>query len=412
MRAWPQLLCLLLAFPTLAGCGKAPAESAAPRAAKARQGPPQTLPAAKAIYTAGGKVGAGWFGAVAVQPGAGQRYLVLVEWIASRQDPSLGRYRLLRLDLSSREVQQLAELGEGELDSRDVACARSGRIAIQEERPQEDDYEHRIRVREPDGQWRPVTDWTLGMTQTPVAWSADSSALLYHRFSYERSLFSYDVAASSSATAAFAHTAVTGARLLNGTWSKDGRRLYGNGWLSTRSREAPGLIAVDWPSQTARAIPPTSTETAVTEVLVAADSGDVVMLRASADWTMTVWRMPSGSSRMESAGITLPARGVGTAISPDSKLLAVVLGRETKDSVLWEGGLIVYRLDDGRECRVPDTVGKNITAVHWVLGGRALVFTIAPKGIADYEAKGAGQQVWMVEVEPVPRPALEQGPRP
>jgi hypothetical protein len=408
MRAWPQLLCLLLVLPTLAGCGKAPAESAAPRAAKARQGPPQTLPAAKPIYTAGGSVGAGWFGAVAVQPGGGQRSLVLVEWVASKKDPSSGSYRLLRFDLVSRKLQRLADLGEGELDSGAVACAANGRIAMREERRWGYDEDCRIKEREPDGQWRAVTDWTNDL-ETPEGWSPDSSALLMRRLRQQEGWpLVYAVASSSGPRAPFTEMPLSPRPLQQAVWSADSSRLF-----ASALRSGPGLtvdlVSIAWPSRKAQSLLTTS----MAELMVAEESGTLVACAMGADQQYQVWRVDPGAAPVLTPA-SPPSVPVAAAVSPDGEALAVVLGQWTRQDrpATSEGGLAVFDLATGAERLVPDTVGKNINVAHWVLGGHALIFTIAPKGLDDYDAKGMGRQVWLVEVEPVPHPAPGRRPGP
>ena len=103
-------------------------------------------------------------------------------------------------------------------------------------------------------------------------------------------------------------------------------------------------------------------------------------------------------SKPERTPVLLPSVPTEFVVSPDGKYVAAVLGKEVGMSVLAEGGLVVYRLDDGTEYRVPDTVGKNVMMVHWALGSRAVTYSVVPQGSLDWEDKAMGKQVWLAEV--------------
>ncbi len=106
-------------------------------------------------------------------------------------------------------------------------------------------------------------------------------------------------------------------------------------------------------------------------------------------------------SKPERTAVVLPSVPMEFAVSPDGQYVAVVLGKWPKDGkspALAEGGLAVYRLSDAAEYRVPDTIGKNVMMMHWVLGGRAVAYTVVPQGFLDWESKAMGKQVWLAEV--------------
>jgi len=385
---------------SLAGCGEARVVrvgsrgGALPQPARAGS-PPSTnvvrppFKPAKVIYTAGGKLGAGLVGTLAVQPGTHQGYLLAQEITSAYKVETPRRERLVRLDLSSGKAQTLAEFPAEKFSPRPLAYARSGRVAMQELRGY---VSYRITVREPDGHWRAVTDWGDAY-QTPLAWSPDSASLLiaslFTRRSREaRGREAILVGTARAAGDPFVVKELPEESLVDALWSADGSQIY-----CRTLGFADALLAFNWPSLRETSL---SAHTGVDDLSVAEETGDVVFLSRSGDGSVVPWRMKPGS-KLEITRVKLsswwPAEAV---VSPDGRYLAVALGKPGVVPVVGEGGLVVYGLDDGSQRTVPGLVGKNVMRVQWALSGRALAFTIAQHGQLEWE--GAGKQVWLAQV--------------
>ncbi len=189
------LVVALLVAATACGCAKTGGDGRSDHLGKPAA-PPKVLKPARVIYTAGGKLGTAKIGAIAVQPGTKQRYVLLAEWVQQGKEGIEGRYRLIRLDLSTGCTQELGVVDEGEAEPRHIACARNGRTAVEQGNPQSYE-EYRIRAREPDGAWRVAIDWTQSTLQEPVAWSPDSHSLLCHHFRSDPLTYGFTVATSA-----------------------------------------------------------------------------------------------------------------------------------------------------------------------------------------------------------------------
>lgn len=408
-----------------AGCGGCtrvqgrhvpPGADARSRVVPARTAP-QVLRPAQAIYASSGKIGT-----LVVQPGTRQRYLLLQEVVRSEASkdmrgqfgrklqeaeaarikgvPAAQAYQrfapresLVRLDIPSGKAEKLAEFPSANDQVRPMACARNGRVAVQERRPRtRRDLEYRINEWEPKGQWRVVTGWSA-VAQYPLAWNPDSTRLLVQILggaSPSRLWPTVGVVTVAATKGAFAQPRLREEASTTARWSVDGKQLY---CQRPRTPMLDDLISVAWPSQREMLL---SAGIGVTEMSVAEESGDVVVLSPTSGRRVAVWRMRPGS-RLKVTPVALPSWPVDAVVSPDGKYVAVVLaGNPESKPTVGEGGLVVYDLDDGSQRSVPGLVGKNVVRVSWALGGRALVFTVAPRGKMEWEA--LGKQIWLAHV--------------
>jgi len=267
-----------------------------------------------------------------------------------------------------------------------IACARSGRVAVQEVRLGSRDYEYRIMVLEPDGRWSAVTTWSEDL-QAPDGWSPDSSSLLMDRFSPRSYARRFAVASATSPANVFVEAPVADQDIPQAVWSSDGSHIYA--LVPSRSRRMLRLVEIAWPSRTETEI----FSGGLGHLSVAEKSGDVVVLTPSRGGKFIIWRRRVGAAP-EETGVTLSSYPMEAEVSPSGRHLAVVYGKEG----VGDGGMRLCDLDDGSEVQVPGTVGKNIQMLHWALEGRALAFTIVPKGVSDWEDKATGTQVWLVRV--------------
>jgi len=382
------LVVAVLAAATACGCSgmggvAQPGHSSKPPA------PPRVLKPARVIYTVGGKLGTSKIAAIATQPGTKQRYVLLMAWIPQDKEGIEGRYRLVRLDLITGGTQELGAVDEGEAEPRHIACAHNGRIAVEQERHVE---ETRISVREPDGAWRTAIDWTQSTLQEPIGWSSDSRSLLCDHFRTDPFYAVFTAATSASPGEPFRERAIAHRSLQNAIWSADGSSFYA--LAPGRTGTALDLLSVGWPSGREK----TLLRGELGDLTVAEDSGTLAFIASAGGNRWQIWRMQPGS-KPERTPVLLPSVPTEFVVSPDGKYAMAVLGKEVGMSVLAEGGLVAYGLDDGTEYRVPDTVGRNVMMVHWALGGRAVTYTVVPQGSLDWEDKAMGKQVWLVHVD-------------
>jgi len=210
--------------------------------------------------------------------------------------------------------------------------------------------------------------------------------LLMDRFSPRSYVRRFTVASVTSPGNVFAETPVADQDISQAAWSSDGSHIYA--FAPSRLRSALDLVDIAWPLRTGKAV--LSGE--LGHLSMAEEAGDVVVLAASGDGEVIVWRKRAGAAAEQTA-IALPSYPMQAVVSPSGKQLAVVYGKEG----IGDGGLKLYAIDDGTERQIPNTTGKNIQMLHWALNGRALVFTVVPKGVSPYEEKATGKQVWLVQ---------------
>jgi hypothetical protein len=327
--------------------------------------------------------------AIAVQPGAGQRFVFLYEWV--RKDE---RARLTRLDLADGKVQVLKNLGE-ETQSpyMDLVCARNGRVAV--------DRFYGTVLREPDGRWRALDDGNG--QKTPMAWSPDSRSLLYSSWSeadiQRRQWWTTMVATVISAKGKLRQETLAGPDLpiRQAMWGADDSIIFAL-VLSPTSIYDSSLLSIGWPSR--------EMKTLLTGPLgnldVAEETGAAVVPMAEGrQWQYDVWVVPPGG-KPKRTPITIPGVPTESRISPNGRYLAAVLGGSWEDKIArklaGDGGLVVYDIVDGSEYHVSGTQGKRIAMAQWVLEGKALVFTIIPKGGHPGNPDALAYQLWLVRM--------------
>jgi hypothetical protein len=380
------LVVALLAAATMCGCSKAGGGGQRNHLGKPGA-PPKVLKPARVIYTAGGKLGAAKIAAIAMQPGTKQRYLVLMQWVQQGKKVYEGRYRLIRLDLTSGSTQELGAVDEGGAEPRHIACARNGRIAVEGE-------DNQINVREPDGAWRTAIHRTDDTLHEPLGWSPDSRSLLCHHVRVATYGYDFTAVTSASSSEPFRERSIAHRFVQNAVWSADGSGFYA--LAPGRTGTALDLLSVEWPSGRET----TLLRGELGDLSVAEEIGTLAFIASAGGDSWEVWTMQPGS-KPERTPVVLPSMPTEFEVSPDGTYVAAVLGKQPKSDKgfpLAEGGLAVYRLSDGAEYRVPDTIGKNVMMMHWVLGGRAVVYTVVPRGFLDWESKATGERLWLVNV--------------
>jgi hypothetical protein len=380
------LVAALLAAATMCGCSKAGGGGQRNHLGKPAA-PPKVLKPARVVFTAGGKLGAAKTAAIAMQPGTQQRYLVLMEWVQQDKTGSEGRYRLIRLDLTAGGTQELGAVDGIVAEPRHITYARNGRIAVEGE-------DNQINVREPDGAWRTAIHRTDDTLHEPFGWRPDSQSLLCHHFRSDPFSYVFTVVTSASPSEPFRERSIAHRLVQNAVWSANGSGFYA--LAPGRTGTALDLLSVEWPS---------GRETTLLRgelggLSVAEESGTLAFIGEAEGDNWQVWTMRPGS-KPERTPVVLPSMPTEFEVSPDGTYVAAVLGKEPKSDKGFpraEGGLAVYRLSDGAEYRVPDTIGKNVMMMHWVLGGRAVVYTVVPRGFLDWESKAMGERLWLVNV--------------
>jgi dipeptidyl aminopeptidase/acylaminoacyl peptidase len=184
-------------------------------------------------------------------------------------------------------------------------------------------------------------------------------------------------------------------------WAFDGSVIFAVSPSATSLHDA-SLLSIGWPSHKVR--------TLLTGPLGYLDVADetgtaVVPMAEGRQWG--IWRVQSGGEP-ERTPIILPDVPTESRVSPNGRYVAVVSGGRRVGKLVrvpaGDGGLAVYDTVDGSEYRVSDTVGKRIAMVHWVLEGRALVFTIIPKGGYPEDFNALGHQLWLVDMPWAGRP--------
>jgi len=347
----------------------------------------RTVGPGKVVYCPGRSRGQIPLEAVAVQSGAGQRFVFLYEWV--RKDE---RDRLTRLDLADGKVQVLSDLGEDRLDPYvDLVCARNGRVAVK--------WYGGTVLREPDGRWIPLDGGKRH--NAPMAWSPDSRSLIYSSLSeadyQHQQWFATMVATVTSAKGSLRQETLANPDrpIRQAMWGADDSTIYAL-VLSPTSVYDSSLVSIGWPSREVK----TLLTGAIANLDVAEKNGTAVVPMAEgrqyAVWTVQRSEKPKRTPIMIS-DVPMESR-----ISPNGRYLAAVLGGSWIDKIAREragdGGVVIYDTADGSEYRVSETVGKRIAEVHWVLEGKALVFTIIPKGGHPGNPDALPYQLWLVRM--------------
>jgi dipeptidyl aminopeptidase/acylaminoacyl peptidase len=168
--------------------------------------------------------------------------------------------------------------------------------------------------------------------------------------------------------------------------------------LSPTSIYDSSLLSIGWPSR--------EMKTLLTGPLgnldVAEETGAAVVPMAEGrQWQYDVWVVPPGG-KPKRTPITIPGVPTESRISPNGRYLAAVLGGSWEDKIArklaGDGGLVVYDIVDGSEYHVSGTQGKRIAMAQWVLEGKALVFTIIPKGGHPGNPDALAYQLWLVRM--------------
>lgn len=373
------------------GRGGDPAQAGIPETRAARVS--RSVGPGKVVYNPGHSRGQVPLEAVAVQPGAGQRFVFLYEWVRKHE-----RARLTRLDLADGKVQVLKDLGEDRLDPYAVlVCARNGRVAL-------DRYGGTV-LREPDGRWRPLDDGKGD--NVPLAWSPDSRSLLYSSLSeadiQRQRWFTTMVATVISAKGKLRQEtlATPDLPIRQAMWGADDSTIFAL-VLSPTSIYDSSLTSIGWPSREVK----TLLTGPLANLDVAEESGTVLVPMAEGR-QYGVWTVePSGNPKR--TPIIIPDVPMESRISPNGRYLAAVLGGSWEDKIArklaGDGGLVIYDTVDGSEYHVSGTQGKRIAMVHWVLEGKALVFTIIPKGGHPGNSDTLPYQLWLVRMPWAGRP--------
>jgi hypothetical protein len=375
MRAWPRLLCLLLVFPTLAGCGKAPAASA---------GADKRLPTGPHVVY----ISKGTLLAVTVQPGQQQRYVLVGENVpadASHRPPERdhiyaggeAKLRFVRLDLKTGQATTVKEFGPPApvpmLFDRQIAYARDGRIAYCEGI----DKPFVVHIVDPDGSTRSITmPEDVDALIRPV-WHPDSSHLLFFKWFLSASPpppgRQEPVLATVPARGSITERTLPANAISSQdtTWSADGQSIYSSAVLSEAQVQ---LWRTAYPSLAYEALATYSLgsiwqHASLPTFMAAEESGTLAWLTyrggSGAEGGFDVWRLAPGGKPSRTR-LVLEARPRRMALSPDGESLAFVQG---------DGTLAVARLSTG----VPEVVTKislgkdSYPFLSWALGGNALL---------------------------------------
>jgi len=380
LAAWVVVLCVLGAV--LPGCG-APEQSTGE----------QPLPAEGVIYESQGEIAA-----VRVAGARGQEQAFIWEWIGPRQ-----ALRLLSVDLATGETTLMAEerCTVTLFLEASIAVSTEGRWATLETEIGEPAGPIRSRVLVGDGGGRqtPITPWGEGLRGVP-RWSPDGSAVAYYSITYEEPRIG-SAEAVAIAVGRFARLGREivltrpGQSCVGLDWAPDSRRVY----LISRGTDEDDCVleAVEWPTLERQTI---MTAGGLGHLSVARASGDAVFTQVQEmepgervdSESRVIWRLRAENGLEQTAG-RVDRPPLATIVSPDGERLAVLRGHQNHDLALPRAdGLMVFDLADGSSRRVGDCSGTLGESIHWVFGGRALVFPESESTVrlAVIEPQGQG----------------------
>lgn len=290
-----------------------------------------------------------------------------------------------------------------------IAVSADGRVAVVERYPAATPVSSTVVVGDWGDMWakvRPSEDGQL----MGLRWSPDGSALAYWLMKYDESQKIRLVEAVAMAVPRPARVGseivLTRARhwCLDLEWAGRGQRVY----LISRP-PAVGesvLEAVEWPTLTRRELMRAGS---LSGLSVARSTGDVLVMevreRQSGETAdappVVVWRLCSDGTVDETA-VRLERLPIRAIVSPDGQRLAVVPPAEDSDPRSPRAaGLVVYQLADGTSQRFdasPSTL-FNPPPVHWILGGRALLFQESKNRVRLVDLAGDLPEVGPVSVE-------------
>jgi len=366
------LLCVLGAV--LPGCA-APEQSAG-------QHP---LPADGIIYESAGEIAA-----VRVAGAKEQEQAFIWEWIGRDEalwagpDVTGEVRRLLRVDLATGETTLMAEerctafpVMEGM-----IAVSTKGRWASVETGRLADPIRSRVLVGDRWGTPTPVTPWGEGLRGLP-RWSPDGTALLYVSVKYEEfprfaSLEAVAVAVPRRARIATEIAMTRPGYWCEGLdWAPNSKRVY----LISRGTDDGECLAeaVEWPTLKRQTIMKAG---GLGRLSVARATGDVVFTqvqemepgeRADSE-SRVLWRLRADDG-LEQTGARVDRPPLAMIVSPEGERVAVLLAaKDSEPTHPRAEALMVYELGDGSSQRVGDCSGTLSESIHWVFGGRALVF--------------------------------------
>jgi len=363
------LACLAL---FLAGCGSPQQNAGGP-----------SIPAAGIVYQSQGEILA-----LAAATIEGREQAFIWERIGGDAWPSASAavMRVLRLNLATRQATLLGESPSpvpGFLDTC-IAVSADGRCAVVERHWDSTPVWSSVFVGDGDEMWTRVTP-SEDLCQIQLSWSPDGNALAYISLKYGE----FPKIISTEAVAiAVPRPARVGSEIvltrpghlpLDLEWATSGRRVY---LISHPPEDGDELLeAVDWPTLSRQQL---MTAGSLAELSVARASGDVIVMEVrdresgeTADSApVVVWRLrPDGT--VEETAVTLNRLPLAAIVSPKGERLAVVLWAEGSDARSPKAaGLVVYQLADGTSRRFDASPSTffNPPPVHWMLGGRALLF--------------------------------------
>jgi len=217
-------------------------------------------------------------------------------------------------------------------------------------------------------------------------WSPDGSALAYYTMTWDEldnTIASWEAVAIAVPRPPRVGSEIVLARPghfpVDLEWAPSGRRVY---LISHPLGERKALLeAVDWPTLSRRQL---MTARGLSQLSVARASGDVIVMEVREEQSgetadaapVVVWRLQPDGTVGETA-VRLDRLPIRAIVSPDGERLAVVPHAEGSDArAPRAAGLVVYQLADGSSQRIdgyPSTL-FGPPPVHWVLGGRALLF--------------------------------------
>jgi hypothetical protein len=343
------------------------------------------LPVGGIVYESQGEIAA-----VRVAAPEGHEQAFIWEWIggldAVSADPAVSGevLRLVQLDLATRQATLLREAPCRAFPFIEpgITVSADGRYASIEVQVTGIPGGSRVLVGEWDQEWTPVTSWQEGDRAMPQ-WSPDGTALTYVSVGYDESLHVASVDAVAIALPRRSRIATeivltrSGRSCLDMEWAPDSQRVY----LMSRGPDDGDYLleAVGWPALTRQTLMATRR---LWGLSVARASHDVLVLEVqdrqsgeTADSArVVVWRLrPDGT--VEETAVRLDRLPGAAIVSPDGQRLAVLLKAEDSDPILPEaGGLVVYQLADGSSQRFDASSGLLSRSIHWVFGGRAVLF--------------------------------------